>query len=522
MERQKSPTSISGAGSTGDHWFDENLTLKALEDKVVEEWEERQAARCMDPYLVLGATRDDIDDEVLDELLNKKIGKYIEEGHTKEGVGRIMVVRAQRVHSLLTDAVRRMTYDTQLKGRIEEGSYAILHFANGNYEGEVDPKTMAKGDALPEGVGMVVLVNGEKYEGEFHTGKKQGVGLQFWSNGDLYLGQWRSDKMSGHGCYMYGSGVQYYGEFVGGQRHGGGRLRWLDGSSYAGEFIEGVRAGHGKLTLPMNSDAQQTGKYEGQWKDNTMHGRGRLETLEEGNYEGQFKSNSFHGQGRLEFPNGDVHVGSFARGFREGKGRYEWKNGDWFEGNFRNSGRDGNGTFISKDRGIRFKGQFQEDMPHGRGTLLQETPMSNPMEYEGQFDHGLKSGMGKYIWPDNTEYRGQFAQDLKHGAGTLTWDDDSIFKGTFTEDKRHGVGVFVGAGSHAGEQMEHWEMGELVKQHSVHGAQTLVKQAGDGAAKENSKPEAEKTMQEKRWEFDNKQHHDMPMHSELGANADEL
>jgi len=456
----------------------ESKEEKEFEDEVVQQWEETQSQQCIDPYIILGAKKDDDDDE-LDRLMEKKIGHYIEEGHTKEGVGRIMVLRTRRAHALLSDTVRRKMYNEHRKGKVHDESYAVIHFANGNYEGEVDPMTMAKTrDATPDGTGMMVLANGERYEGEYADGKKHGVGLQFWSNGDLFLGQWMSDKMSGNGCYLNAGGVRYYGAFVAGKRHGDGRLTWLDGSTYVGQFSEGARAGHGTLALPNGPDGKRlprgklAGRYEGQWKENGMHGEGVYKSISAGNYTGQFKSNCFHGRGRLVFPNSDVHEGKFVEGRREGEGRYEWATGDWFEGNFRNSGRDGTGIFVSKDRKIRYSGEFSHDAPHGQGSISHEEE-NGMMEYEGQFARGLKDGQGTLIWPDTCCYQGQFARDTKHGGGSVIWPDDSEFSGTFAADKRHGLGVFNGSeaskmeSGHNHARLETWEKEELVKHHPV-------------------------------------------------------
>merc|ERR1712136_366784 len=117
--------------------------------------------------------------------------------------------------------------DERMRDRVASKSWAILRYANGLYEGGVNPFTMRDGwQPCRNGRGVTLLGSGEKYEGEYVDDVKHGVGLQFWLNGDMFLGQWRQDHMSGKGCYYYGNGSTYVGEFAGGRRHGSGTLAW--------------------------------------------------------------------------------------------------------------------------------------------------------------------------------------------------------------------------------------------------------------------------------------------------------
>lgn len=44
---------------------------------------------------------------------------------------------------------------------------------------------------------------------------------------------------------------------------------------------------------------------------------------------------------------------------------------------------------------------------------------SGGQTYVGEWEHGVRSGFGKYTLPDGTVYVGHFKRDKKHGAGTL-------------------------------------------------------------------------------------------------------
>lgn len=39
--------------------------------------------------------------------------------------------------------------------------------------------------------------------------------------------------------------------------------------------------------------------------------------------------------------------------------------------------------------------------------------------YEGQFDNGVKSGFGRYIWADGKFYVGQWSNNQQNGLGSM-------------------------------------------------------------------------------------------------------
>ena len=54
-----------------------------------------------------------------------------------------------------------------------------------------------------EGNGCFIKANGDKYEGEFLSGKKHGDGVITYADGNIYIGQWREGRRYGHGQYLY-------------------------------------------------------------------------------------------------------------------------------------------------------------------------------------------------------------------------------------------------------------------------------------------------------------------------------
>ena len=47
-------------------------------------------------------------------------------------------------------------------------------------------------------------------------------------------------------------------------------------------------------------------KYEGEWKDGMMHGKGVLTDLDGNKYEGEWEKGEMHGTGKMTYKNGDI------------------------------------------------------------------------------------------------------------------------------------------------------------------------------------------------------------------------
>ena len=100
---------------------------------------------------------------------------------------------------------------------------------------------------------------------------KKGIlyGRTSWSeeteDGEVY----EKDK---EGSFNYN---KYEGEIENGKPHGNGTWTMSDGSTYVGQFVNGLREGIGTFTWSKNGT--WSGKsYEGLWKDNRQHGKGKI------------------------------------------------------------------------------------------------------------------------------------------------------------------------------------------------------------------------------------------------------
>ena len=89
-------------------------------------------------------------------------------------------------------------------------------------------------------------------------------------------------------------------------------------------------------------------KYEGDWKNNKMHGNGMYTWADGRKYMGEYVDDRKHGYGEFIWPDGRSYKGDWVKGKQHGKGMYVTsqgieKYGEWRDGKrYRWNNRDGN------------------------------------------------------------------------------------------------------------------------------------------------------------------------------------
>ena len=131
-----------------------------------------------------------------------------------------------------------------------------------------------KGETLyrwdnPSGDGYVWKGFGDKethpvYKGDVENGKPNGLGVIIYTDGDKYVGSWKDGKKNGQGTYTFISGSRYVGEWKDGRKHGQGTYTFPDGEEYVGEWKDGIRNGQGTYTF------SDVGKDVGEYKDGIL------------------------------------------------------------------------------------------------------------------------------------------------------------------------------------------------------------------------------------------------------------
>lgn len=134
------------------------------------------------------------------------------------------------------------------------------------------------------------------------------------------------------------------------------RETYEDGSTYEGQLVNGKKHGRGVWRSLSES-------YEGQWRHDHRHGRGR-QTWDEGHqYEGEFQDGMFNGHGHMRWytPEGlMVFEGQYVKDVKQGIGRYTWPDGRMYDGGWEQGKRSGRGTY-SNQFGETQQGIWQDD-----------------------------------------------------------------------------------------------------------------------------------------------------------------
>lgn len=265
-----------------------------------------------------------------------------------------------------------------------------------------------------------------------------------FENGDEYTGAFLNDVPDGSGTMRYFFGDQYDGEFKAGLPHGDGRYSWYNGDVYEGSFEEGKRHGHGVMTMADGS------VYRGYWKENLRFGRGVSVNANGDRYEGNFATDVFHGRGRHFLADGSRYDGDFQYGEYHGHGRLTMPDGSVYEGDFEEGRYHGTGKLVS-GAGFTYEGEWKKGKRYGKGTCTwkiveaeseDEIVISKKQE-DGRICQGNwlgGHGNGIILWPNGDSYRGDWEYGIRMGIGEMHWSNGDCYIGEWYDDKPEGNG----------------------------------------------------------------------------------
>lgn len=282
------------------------------------------------------------------------------------------------------------------------------------------------------------------YDGEWHMGKKQGTGKEF-----IFTFQETQSKA------VVRQQSDYNGKFKNDVFHGKGKLATLE-FDYEGNFVEGKKEGFGKITYK-NKDT-----YTGEFKADQYHGQGTINYFEKKeSFKGEFENNVFR-KGLYTYSSGDTYEGEWKGSVRNGKGKYTWANGNVYEGDFINNERTGIGKYTWKSTGDIFEGDWKAGMRAGHGKSTSKNgdvyegdwfddkrnghgklTLVSGAIYEGNWKDNKKNGAGKQSFTDGRIYEGEWKDNEHSGFGKLTWRNGDFYEGEWKDSKFHGQGTFI-------------------------------------------------------------------------------
>lgn len=371
--------------------------------------------------------------------------------------------------------------------RKKDGSIFMGTWTDGSLSGEVEilypTKGAYRGAVVGEkksGIGKMIYINGETYEGQWVDDFMHGSGVYKWPrghqikfrsfdgdfdrgvmkkgtltywNGDIYIGSILGDKPhtedNDQAEIQYNSGKRRGDSFKGSFKNGEiqkGIYYYRNGDVYEGEFVKGKRHGTGKLTI-----AARRMIKDGSWKHDRLNGIAKITQYAKSKnafvmqYEGGFKDDEYHGIGKKCYHNdcdNYFYQGNWSMGEKHHYrlGTYAIYKSKWYdyEGEYKNGKRHGKGNATYKNswlksytkHGNNTHGEWHNDKWHGKGYLKYKSGES----YSGGFYLGERKGYGVYRWPkgDWEKYEGNYKRNQENGQGKIYFRSSGwkTFEGT--------------------------------------------------------------------------------------------
>lgn len=199
-------------------------------------------------------------------------------------------------------------------------------------------------------------------------------------------------------------------------------------------------------------------RYAGQWLGDARTGHGVQVWPGGACYKGDFRRGAPHGEGVYTQPDGVVHRGQWVKGKQHGEGSEEFVDGTKYTGQYVEGAKTGRGTYVFMEGSV-YDGEFFKNNMHGDGTYIWAGGQAG-RKYRGQWSENLKHGKGDLSLPDGRRYMGEFVKDVKHGSGTFVWPDGRKYIGQWRNGMQHGHAQFKDAGGKL--QATKWAEGEMM------------------------------------------------------------
>jgi hypothetical protein len=239
---------------------------------------------------------------------------------------------------------------------VDDNQKVKLTLEKGEYFGPVKD-----GVAHGEDGTFTFFNGGNVFRGRWENGKRVN-GTTTRPDGRQFTGEWVDDSLyNGFGTASYENGNTFTGEWKEGRPYTGKGFVHYSSGVFEGEILEGNLHGEGKLTLN-NGDTS-----EGQWVNDKLNGKGEYRNKRI-HYIGDFLDDKKHGRGKLVLLSDDsIYEGDFKNNTTKGKGKITYKDGSTYEGDWDYERKHGEGKLTDAKGKITFglwkKNNLSEEYP---------------------------------------------------------------------------------------------------------------------------------------------------------------
>ena len=134
-----------------------------------------------------------------------------------------------------------------------------------------------------------------------------------------------------------------------------------------------------------------------------------------------------------------VYIGNFENGLKQGKGKLVYPSGNTFVGEWKFNKKNGEGTMEWIDCKEKYQGNWSDDVPNGVGNLIwletNNTIRLLKNRYSGEFQSGVREGLGVFYYSDGSMYEGQWKGNKKHGYAVFTDEKGVSVYGYYENDR---------------------------------------------------------------------------------------
>ncbi len=130
--------------------------------------------------------------------------------------------------------------------------------------------------------------------------------------------------------------------------------------------------------------------------------------------------------------------GEFQNNMPHGRGIGIFSNGEKYVGEFKDGKRNGQGIYTWLI-GARYVGEWRDNKRNGQGTLT----LANGDKYVGEWRDGQLNGQGTHTFANGDKYVGEFKDNKRNGQGTFTFASGNKYVGEYKDNKRDGQGTFT-------------------------------------------------------------------------------